>query len=141
MRYLALCLVAILTTGCRDARDLLSLGRALDGEYPGTQVGVTLTDGLILTVTMADSPLLRAPCDSQAVLAMQVATLVRARYPGFDSLQAVHVAFTPARSAEPLSGKAAHLPFRFARTAIRAGLGAADSAAAVDACTAWEELQ
>ncbi len=136
-----LCLVVMLTTACRDVRSLLSLDRALNREYVGTHVGVSLADGLILTVTMADSPLLRAPCDSQAVLAMQVATFVRAQYSGFHSLQAVHVAFTPSRSAEPLTGKAAHLPFRFAQTAIRVGLGASDSASAVDACKAWEELQ
>ena len=141
LRYPALSAVVLLTTGCRDARNLLSLGLALNREYADTHVGVTLTDGLILTVTMADSPLLRAPCDSQAVLAMQVATFVRAQYAGFQSLQAVHVAFAPGRSAEPLSGKAAHLPYRFAQTAIRAGLGASDSAQAVDACEAWEELQ
>lgn len=139
--FAAPCVAALLATGCSDVRDLHSLAVALNHEFAGTQVGVMLTDGVILRVTMTDSPLLRAPCDSQAVLAMRVATFVRRQFAPGDSLLAVHVAFAPASGAEPLTGKAAHLPFRFAPSAIRAGLGARDSAQAVEACKAWEDLQ
>jgi hypothetical protein len=54
-----------LSVSCGDAPGLLSLAAALHRAYPDTQVGVTPTDGLILTVTMTDSP----PADSPRAVA------------------------------------------------------------------------
>lgn len=140
-RRFALCVLLLLPAACRDAQDLLFLGFALNREYADTHVGVSLTDGLILNVTMAGSPLLRAPCDSQAALAMHVAAFVRDHYDGFDSLQIISIAFTPQRSPEPMASSAPQLPFRFPRAAISSGLRASDSARAVESCKVWAELQ
>jgi hypothetical protein len=139
---LALMLLVLLGAGCRDARDLFSLGAALDREYPDTHVSVRLTDGLLLTVTMANPLLARAPCDSQATLAMHVATFVRDHYAGFDSLQTISVAFEAHRSsASAPPGPRTPLPYRFGRAAVAAGLGTADSTSAVASCKTWKELQ
>ena len=94
MRRVGLCLLLLLPASCKDARDLLSIRAALGREYPDTQVGLSVTDGLILTVTLTDSPLLLAPCDRQVAMAMRVATFVRDHYPGFDSLQVINIGFS-----------------------------------------------
>ena len=141
LRRSVLCLLLVLPTTCGDALELLSLRAALTREYPDTQVGVSLTDGLILTVTLGDSPLLLAPCDRQVALAMRVAAFVGNHYACFDSLQVINIAFAPRRSRDPMAGSAARLPFRFARAAISAGLGPPDSTRAADTCKALEELQ
>ena len=141
VRRSVLCFLLLLPASCGDARDLLSLGVALNREYPDTHVGVSLTSGLILTVTLGDSPLLLAPCDSQVALAMRVANFVRDHYSAFDSLSVINIAFTARRSRDPMPKRATRLPFRFARTAVSAGLGAPDSTRAVDTCQALEELQ
>ena len=130
----------LLSISCSDARQLISLSRDFNREYPDTRVGVSLTDRIILTVTLGDSPLVLAPCERQAGLAVRVAGFLRDHYEGLDSLSTVSIAFTT-RKPEGIPPKQVRLPFRFAPAAIRAGLTAADSARAVAACRAWEELQ
>lgn len=123
-----------------EARDLFSLGTALHREFADPKFGVALTDQVILTVTVTDSSLARASCDSQVAFAMRVATFAREHYASFDSLQLVNVAFVAGRGREVPPGHA-RLPIRFARTAIGAGLGAADSTRAAESCRAFEALQ
>ncbi|HEU5217241.1 MAG TPA: hypothetical protein VFU23_01180 [Gemmatimonadales bacterium] len=132
-----LCLVS---AACGDTRHLISLSGDLNREYRDTRVGVGLTDGLILTVTLADSPLALASCDRQAGLAVRVAAFVHDHYAGFDSLQVINVAFTTRAARDSAAGSLPRLPFRFAPAAIRAGGGTSDSAHAADTCRAWDEL-
>jgi hypothetical protein len=124
----------LLAAGCADLRHLISLRSGLSRECHEAGIGVSLTDGLILTVTLVNGPLAEAPCESQAALALRVAGYVRDHYPDFDSLQTVSIAFQQRRSFGPVATTSTHLPFRFARTALQAGLAAADSARAVALC-------
>lgn len=141
LRTSALCLWCLLTVSCRDVRDLYTLGAALKQEYPHYQASVSVTDGLILTVTVADRALAVASCESQAAAAMRIAGFVRGNYGGFESLQTVSIAFASRRSQDRTTASAAALPFRFARTLLSAGLTPADSTRAVESCKAWRELQ
>ena len=140
LRPAALCLSFLLTVGCRDVRDLYALGAALNQQYPDSRVSVSLTDGLILTVTVADSTFAVASCESQAAVATRIATRVRVDYGEFDSLLSICVAFASCRSWGSTAG-AAGLPFRFARTLLSRGLTPVVSTRAVESCKAWRELQ
>jgi len=136
----ALCLAFLLTMGCRDVQDLASLGAALNEQYPNSPVSVSLTDGLILTVTVADSALAVASCESQAAVAMRIAESVRDNYGGFRSIDIISIAFAP-RVGVRATVTATALPTRFARTLVSGGLTGADSVKAVESCKAWRELQ
>ena len=141
LRSSALWLSFLLTLSCQDVRGLFELGAALKHEYPDSQVSVSLTDGLILTVTVADSSFAVPSCERQAAVATQIATFVRRNYRGFDALQTISVAFASRRPQVRTTASAAGLPFRFARTLLSAGLTRADSTRAVESCKAWRELQ
>ena len=117
---------------CADVRDLAVLEYAVSQEF-GAAAGVGLTDGLILTVTLADSALAGASCERQAGMALQLARYVR-RYEHFDSLLSVSVSIVRPRASGRGTEPATHLPFRFARTALQTGRLAADSANAVAMC-------
>jgi len=137
----ALCLSFLLTVSCQDVRGLFELGAALKHQYPDSQVSVSLTDGLILTVTVADSGFAVASCESQAAVATQIATFVRGHYGGFEALQTISVAVASGRSQVGTTTGAAGLPFRFGRTLLSAGLTPADSTRVVESCKAWRQLQ
>jgi hypothetical protein len=141
LRSSALCLSFLLTVSCRDVKDLLALGAALKHQYPDSQVSVSLTDGLILTVTVADSGFAVASCEGQAAVAMRIASFVRGNYAGFDGLRTISIAFASSRSQVRTTASAAGLPFRFGRTLLGAGLTQADSTRAVESCKAWRELR
>ena len=141
MSLAALCLSFLPTASCRDAQDLYTLAGALKHEYPDYRVSVSLTDGLILTLTVADSALAVASCESQATVAMRIARFAGANYGGFNSLQTVSIAFASERSRDRTTARAAGLPFRFASTLVSAGITQADSTRAVESCKAWRELQ
>ena len=124
----------ILAFGCVDAYGLLTLRRALAREFHHEEIGVSVTDGLALTVTFVNQPPADAPCDTLTAFALRVASFVSRTYPGFDTLQTVSVAFAhrgPDDSGRPTS---AHLPFRFSRDALRSGELAAESAGAEALC-------
>jgi len=126
-------LVLLLVAGCAEVRGLVTLRSSLSEEFPEAQVGVGLTDGLMLTVTLADSALVGAPCDRQVRLALRIARFARDHYEPFDSLQSVSVSYTR-RSGRGAAATSSHLPFRFPMTAIRSGQLAADSANALALC-------
>jgi hypothetical protein len=128
---LAILLVAV---GCVDALNLMTLRRGLTREFHEDGIGVSLTDGLILTVTIANGVSADSPCESQVAFALRVADYVRRNYQDFDSLRTVSVAFVPGGSGGPMMATSTHLPFRFTRTALQTGLLAADSASAVVLC-------
>jgi hypothetical protein len=135
-----MCLSFLLTGSCQDVRDLSALGASLKQEYPDSEVSVSLTDGLILTVTVADSAFFHGSCEGQAAVATRVASVVRESYGGFPSLTTVSIAFAPSRSRTRTTA-AAGLPFRFEPSVLSAGLSQADSTRAVESCKAWRELQ
>ena len=139
--HAALCLSFLLTVSCRDLRDLYKLGAALNQQYPDSRVSVSLTDGLILTVTVADSTFAVTSCEGQAAVATRIATLVRGNYGGFDSLQTISVAFASSRASGRATAGAAGSHFRFAPNVLRRGLTPADSTRAIESCKAWRELQ
>jgi len=129
-----LSLMLLLATGCGDAPHLGLLQRGLREEFHHDAIGVSLTDGLILTVTFVDGPWAEASCEAQARLAFQAAEYVRDHYLDFDSLLTVSIAFGRRESTESSRVTSTHLPFRFARTSLEAGLRAADKADAVMFC-------
>ena len=141
LRTSAFWLSFLLASSCRDVQDLFTLAGALKHEYPDYQVSVGLTDGLVLTVTVADSALAVASCENQATVAMRIARFAGANYGGFNSLQTVSIAFASQRSRDRTTARAAGLPFRFASTLVSAGITQADSTRAVESCKAWRELQ
>ena len=141
LRNAALCLSFLLIAGCRDVRDLYELGAVLNQRYPDSQVSVSLTDGLILTVTVADSAFAVASCESQAAVAMRIASQVRDTYGGFDSLQTISVAFATTRSRGRATASAPGSHFRFAGNLLSRGLTPVDSTRAIESCKAWRELQ
>jgi hypothetical protein len=116
-----------------------SLNDALNRASPVTPIGVSLTDGVLLNVTVADTGLMWAPCDQQVAMAIRVAHLVRDHYPELASLQVLSVTFA-AGKPDTLAPRPARLPVRFPPAAVRAGLTAADSVQAVNSCRAFEEL-
>ena len=133
-------LLVVLCATCRDAGHLYRLAIALNREFAETHIGVSLTDGVILTVTVADSVLSIASCQTQVALAMRVGRFLRQQDPDLESLQVVNVAFRTGRKDAPVPVRAAHLPIRFSPARIVAGLGVSDSTNAVSSCKAYEDL-
>lgn len=130
----ALLAALFLASGCADAYGLLTLRRALAREFHHEEIGVSVADGLALTVTFVNHPPADAPCDTLTAFALRVASYVSRTYPGFDTLQVVNVAFAyrgPDDTGRPAS---THLPFRFSRAALRSGELAAESAGAEALC-------
>jgi hypothetical protein len=124
----------LLTAGCAEMYPLMELRSALSREFPEAGIGVSLSDGLMLTVTMTNGPSPAAPCDSQAAFALRVAEYVRHSYQHFDSLQTVSISFVQRASGDPARATSTHLPFRFSRAALETGQLAADSTSAVTLC-------
>ena len=131
--------MALAQAACRDVSRLANLGHALNDEYAPTRLGVSLTDQILLTVTVGDSALALASCEVQVAFAMRIGRFLRERYPGLDGLQVVNVAFTAGFKREAAQSRA-HLPIRFRPAAVQAGLQAQDSTEAVGSCQAFEEL-
>ena len=125
---------------CREVGHVYRLTTALNHEFVGTRMGVSLTDGIILTVTVADSVLVTASCQTQVGVAMRVGRFLQQHDRDVTSLQVVNVAFAPGRKDASAPARNAHLPIRFSPAKIRAGLSASDSADAVGSCKAYEEL-
>jgi hypothetical protein len=124
----------LLAAGCADVRHLFTLRNALTREFHEAGIGVTLTNGLNLTVTIVNGPWPDAPCDSQVAFALRVAAYVSHNYQDFDSLQTVSIAFERRGTAGPVRVTSTHPPFRFAPTALRTDMVAADSANAMALC-------
>jgi hypothetical protein len=53
------------------------LATALNDEFAGTRISVSLTDQIILTVTVADSALVTASCQPQVGIAMRIGRFLR----------------------------------------------------------------
>lgn len=132
-------LAALAPVACRDVSRLSELGRALNDEFAPTRLGVSLADQILLTVTVSDPTLALASCEIQVAFAMRIGRFLRERYTGLDSLQVVNVAFAAGFEREDAQSRP-HLPIRFRPAAVRAGLQAQDSTAAVGSCRAFEEL-
>jgi hypothetical protein len=113
---------------------------ALNDEFAGTRIGVSLTDQIILTVTVADSVLVTASCQTQVGFAQRIGRFLREYDTDLGSLQVVNVAFAPGRRDASTPAHHAHLPIRFSPARIQAGLTASDSADAVGSCKAYEDL-
>jgi len=124
----------LFAAGCADAVSLMSLRSALVKEFPNDTIGVSLTDGLALTVTFVKDASANAPCDSLTAFALRVAKAVRRSYEGFEALQMVSIAFAHRESGGSTGTTSSHLPFRFSRTALETGRLAADSASAQALC-------
>ena len=137
--HFTIALVALAQAACRDVGRLYDLGQALNDEYAPTRLGVSLTDQILLTVTVGDSALALASCEAQVAFAMRIGRFLRERYPELDALQVVNVAFAAGFKREDAQS-GAHLPIRFRPAAVRAGLQAQDSTEAVGSCRAFEEL-
>ena len=129
-----LLVVLLLAAGCADALSLMTLRRSLTREFHEEDIGVSLTDGLVLTVTFVHGAAGDAPCDSLAAFALRVAASVRRNYQGFDSLQTVSVALEQRGSDDSVRTAPSRLPFRFSRSALQTGLVSADSASAIALC-------
>ena len=132
-------LLVLLCVACRDVGHLYRLTTALNREFAGTRMGVSLTDGIILTVTVADSVLVTASCQTQVGVAMRIGRFLRQHDSDLASLQVVNVAFAPGRKGAAAPARP-RLPIRFSPARISAGLSASDSVAAVGSCTAYEDL-
>jgi hypothetical protein len=132
-------LLILLSLACRDAGHVYRLATALNDEFPGTRIGVSLTDQIILTVTVADSVLMTASCQTQVGFALRVGRFLREYDTDLALLQVVNVAFAPGRK-DATAPVRARLPIRFSPARIRAGLTASDSADAVGSCTGYEDL-
>jgi hypothetical protein len=133
-----LLLLLLLVIGCAEIGHLYALRSGLSREFPDDHLGLSLANGMLLTVTFENGPAAEAPCRSQAVLAFRVAGYVRDHYQDFDSLWVVNVAFTQRRSfASARTATSTHLPFRFSRTALHDGLSATDSADVFALCE-WD---
>ena len=137
--HLTIALVALAQAACRDVSRLSHLSKALNDEYAPTRLGVSLTDRILLTVTVGDSALALASCEAQVAFAMSIGRFLRERYPGLDALQVLNVAFASGFAREDAQARA-HLPIRFRPAAVQAGLQAQDSTEAVGSCRAFEEL-
>ena len=133
-------LFVLLCLECHDASRVYRLATALHHEFTETRMGVSLTDGIILTVTVADSVLVTASCQTQVGIAMRIGRFLRQHDTDLASLQVVNVAFSPGRKDASVPASNAHLPIRFSPARIRAGLIASDSTDAVGACKAYEDL-
>lgn len=126
--------VLLLAPGCRDAVSLMSLRRELVKEFPNDTIGVSLTDGLALTVTFVNDSSAKTPCDSLTAFALRAAAAVRRNYEDFESLQMVSIAFAHRESSGSSRTTSSRLPFRFSRAALESGQLAADSASAQALC-------
>jgi hypothetical protein len=133
-------LLVVLCVTCRDASHVYRLGTALNREFAESHIGVSLTDRVILTVTVADSVLSIASCQTQVAVAMRIGRFLRQQDPELESLQVVNVAFVTGRKDAPIPVRSAHLPIRFSPARIVAGLGVSDSTDAVNSCTTYEGL-
>ena len=131
--------MALTQAACRDVGRLYDLGQALNDEYAPTRLGVSLTDQILLTVTVRDSALALASCEAQVAFAMSIGRFLRERYPGLDALQVVNVAFATGFEREDAQSRA-HLPIRLRPAAVQAGLQAQDSTEAVGSCRVFEDL-
>ncbi len=129
-----LVLLLVPAAGCGDAVSLVALRQHLSTEFHNDDIGVTLTDGLILTVTVVDPAATAAPCERLAGMALEVAASVRRNYPGFDTLQTVGISFADRDPGNPRKKTTAHLPFRFSQASLLTGRVAAESASAVELC-------
>lgn len=132
-------LSVLLCVTCRDVGHVYRLTTALNHDFAVTRMGVSLTDGIILTVTVADSVLVAASCQTQVGVAMRIGRFLRQHDTDLASLQVVNVAFAPGRK-DAAAPPRARLPIRFSPARIRAGLSASDSTDAVGSCTAYEDL-
>ncbi len=135
-----LLLLALSGIACRDVSNLRTLATTLDREFDETEVRVSLTDQIILTVTVNDSLLALASCETQVGVAMRVGRLLPEHYPALNGLQVVNVSFTRPAEMGDVPLRHAHLPIRFSPKAIGSGLQPQDSSAAVASCRAFEEL-
>ena len=133
-------LLVLLCVACHDVGHLYRLTTALNQEFAETRMGVSLTDQIILTVTVADSVLVTASCQTQVGLAMRIGRFLREYDTDLASLQVVNVAFATRRKGTSVPARNAHLPIRFSPVRIRAGLSASDSTDAVGSCRAYEDL-
>lgn len=133
-------LLVVLCATCRDAGHVYRLATALNHEFGETHIGVSLTDGVILTVTVADSVLSIASCQTQVAVAMRVGRFLRQQASDLESLQVVNVAFVTGRRDAQAPVRAAHLPIRLSPARIVAGLGVSDSTDAVSSCKTYEDL-
>lgn len=132
-------LFVLLCVACHDVGHVSRLTTALNHEFAGTRVGVSLTDGIVLTVTVADSVPVTASCQTQVGVALRVGRFLREYDTDLGSLQVVNVAFTSGRK-DAAAPSRARLPIRFSPARIRAGLNASDSTDAVGSCKAFEDL-
>jgi hypothetical protein len=133
-----LLLLLLLAIGCAEIGHLYALRSGLSREFQDDHLGISLANGMILTVTFENGPAVEAPCRSQAALAFRVAGYVRDHYQDFDSLWVVNVAFTQRRSFAPATAATStNIPFRFSRTALHDGLSATDSADVFALCE-WD---
>jgi hypothetical protein len=133
-------LVVVLCADCGEARRVYRLATALKQEFAPIKVGVMLTDGVILTVTVADSVLVVGSCETQIGGAMRVGRFLRDHDARVDSLLAVNVAFAPGSKGATIPPRNARLPIRFNPARVAAGLAPSDSTSAVSSCKAFEEL-
>ena len=133
-------LLVLLCLACHDAGHVYQLVTGLNQEFAGTKMGVSLTDQIILTVTVADSGLVTASCQTQVGVAMRIGRFLREYDTDLASLQVVNIAFAPGRKDATAPARNAHLPIRFSPARIRAGLGSSDSTDAVGSCKAYEDL-
>lgn len=133
-------LVVVLCADCGEARHVYKLATALKQEFAPVEVGVMLTDGVILTVTVADSVLVVGSCETQVGGAMRVGRFLRDHDARIDSLLAVNVAFAPGSKGPAIAPRNARLPIRFNPARVAAGLAPSDSTSAVSSCKAFEEL-
>jgi hypothetical protein len=126
--------VLLFAAGCADAASLASLRRALTEEFHENDIGVSLSNGLVVEVTFVREGTAHAPCDTLTALALRIATSVRRNYGGFDTLQMVSVSIAQRWPDDPSRPRSAHLPFRFSRLSLQTGRVAADSLSAIAMC-------
>jgi hypothetical protein len=131
--------LVLLCVACHEAGHVYRLVTALHDEFAGTKIGVSLTDQIILTVTVADSALVTASCQTQVGFALRIGRFLREYDTDLASLQVVNVAFASGRK-DASAPVRARLPIRFSPAQIRAGLSASDSTDAVGSCKAYEDL-
>jgi hypothetical protein len=135
-----LLLLVLSGIACRDVSNLRTLAKALDQEFDDSKVSVSLASQILLTVTVEDSVLVVASCETQVGVAMRVARLLPQHYAQLGEMQVVNVSFAPPPDWGEVPLRYARLPIRFSPKAVTAGLQPQDSAKAVESCRAFEEL-
>lgn len=133
-------LLVLLCVACHEASHVYRLVTGLNEQFAGTRIGVSLTDQIILTVTVADSVLVTVSCQTQVGFALRIGRFLREYDTDLASLQVVNVAFAPGRKGASVPARNSHLPIRFSPARIQAGLSASDSTDAVGSCKAYEDL-